>query len=527
MRRYASIWLPDWPIAQANRRRQKAAPCKLSDEELAHPFALVTPAQGGIRIVAVNQAARQAGIRHNHLLADARTLCPDLHVTDHDPDADNADLAQLALWCLRFTPLTAPDLPDGLLLDITGCAHLFGGEQGLKDEIENRLKRLGLRAHICFADTIGAAFAISRCGRQQHACVHLEETRKALSPLPMKALRIEPETERRLAQVGLTRIGDILDKPRAPLAARYGEGLVKRLDQALGQRGESFSPLAEPPDYRIHQSFPEPILILEQVQACLPPLVTPLMQTLQQDGLGARRFDLHLAEVDGAVKTLSVRTGALCQDREHLIRLLSERLDKLCETFETGFGIEQLTLCLFDTEPVQAHQRTLMSGRKGTAETEFQALLDRYGNRLGFDNIGRFIPIESHIPERSERLAPVTAKRKQDMLWPVFTRQVQGGDHLGRPILLLPTPEPIEAMAEVPDGPPLQFQWRRVSHRILKAEGPERIAPEWWGRSAANAEPTRDYYRIEDGEGRRFWVFRQGLYERDETPRWFMHGFFA
>ena len=527
MKRYVSIWLPDWPIERifrrAGRRARSDKPAEISP---GRPFALVATAQGGVRIMAPNDAAKRAGVMTDQLLADARALCPILNVADHDPAGDQADLQRLARWCIRYSPWVASDAPEGILMDVSGCAHLFGGEEALARDVSVRLKKFGFRSRIGIAKTIGAAWAVSRYGAGERIVVNDAETAAVLSPLPMIALRIGHDMSDRLEQVGLKTIGALIGKPRAPFAARYGVDLIKRLDQALGHMAESLSPVAEPPDYRTYRKFPEPILLLEQVQNGLVDLAGPLADMLKNASSGARRFDLSLYRVDGDVKSLGIRTSTLCNEPGHMVRLFQEKLEKLDESYDSGFGIEQVVLNAFETETMSVEQLGLDRKRPGGTKAQFHILLDRYGNRLGFENIGLFLPNESHIPERSERLVPVTATPGETEDWAAFLRRLQGGGHLGRPIALLPRPEPIIAIAEVPDGPPIRFEWRRVAHRVIRAEGPERIAPEWWGRFPREAAPTRDYFRIEDKDGYRFWLYRQGLYERRETPSWFMHGLF-
>lgn len=529
MRRYLSIWIPDWSISrhyqQASPRTPNGAPS--SDDPGHHPFALVTPAQGGIRIMAANRAARRAGILIDQTLADARALCPVLKIADHDPAADQAALERLALWCIRYTPWVASQPPDGLCLDMTGGAHLFGGEAALTQTLQDQLARMGLASRIAIAKTIGAAWALARHGTDSITIAPDGQTATALAPLPVNALRITMQQAERLEQVGLKTIGALLGKPRAPLAARYGMTLVNRLDQALGQKGETLSPITAPPDYRTYLQFPEPLLLLDQIRQALARLAQPLCDTLRTDGIGARAFTLSLYRVDGHVRTIPLRTGSLCRDTDHLCRLFAEALNRLQEDYDAGFGIEHIVLNAFATETARHRQPRLDDGPATEDAAAFRLLLDRYGNRLGFENIHRPLPQHSHIPERAEQWRPLSYAGGKTECWRDFVQHLQGGDFPGRPIILLPRPEPVAAIAAVPDGPPLRFEWRRLEHRVHKAEGPERIAPEWWGRPRAQAALTRDYFRIEDVQGYRFWLFRLGLYERGENPRWFLHGIFS
>lgn len=477
--------------------------------------------------MALNREAKKAGLYVDQLLADARTLYPPLKVSDYDPASDQADLFKLALWMIRYCPWVAQDGPDSLMLDISGSAHLFGGETGLAEDILNRFSNFGLTTHIALADTIGIAWAMARYSRKTLVIAPEGSRRVHLEPMPVAALRISNDISDRLTQVGLKQIGMILDKPRAPLAARYGSQLGDRLDQALGRKGEVLSPVAEPPHYRTSACFMEPIQHLNAIEVHLADLAESLMQLMKKASVGGRRFDLACYRVDGDTHIITVRTSAFTSGKDLVCRLFSEKLKQFSETYDAGFGFEQLTLSASECELLAGSQIALTDRNCGKRTAEYQTLIDRFSNRFGPESVGHFIPHESHIPEHTEKLVPSGTNFKDHTCWQYFLESLQGENHLGRPILLLPHPEPITAMAEVPDGPPIVFEWRRLKCRITGAEGPERIAPEWWSRQTGEVEPTRDYYRVEDREGYRYWLFRQGLYERHETPSWFMHGFFA
>ncbi len=475
---------------------------------------------GGARVMAVNRAAARAGVVVDQTLADARALCPVLKIGDDDPVGDRRDLEKLARWCIRYSPWVAADPPDGIIIDLTGASHLLGGESDLADDLFQRLSDFGLRVRLGVAKTIGAAWALSHFGPAPVSIIEDADTAPALTKLPIAALRVWSDTTDRLAQVGLTNIGALIGKPRAPLAARYGQELILRLDQALGHGPESLTAITPPPDYRTSRNFPEPLLLQEQIENCLIDLATPLADLLAEKSLGARRFSLVLYRVDGIIKSLTVRTGALTGKAHVMIRLIGEKLAAMGEEADPGCGFELIVLNAYETEVIQARQADLDHPADRGERATFDLLIDRYGNRLGFENIGRLVPYESHIPERSERLVALAEMPQKPLDWPV------GNSHTGRPIALLPRPELIEAIAEVPHGAPVRFNWRRLTHRVVRAEGPERISPEWWGRLSAQVEPTRDYFRIEDSFGYRFWIFRHGLYERLEKPSWYMHGLF-
>lgn len=477
--------------------------------------------------MAANAQAKHDGISVGQSLADARLLSPSLKIAEHDPLSDEAALKKLAFWLTRYSPWVSDDPRDGLLMDITGCAHLFGGEAELAEGLIHRLHRFGITSRIAIAGTIGAAWAFARHSTTALTIAANDETAPALEPYPISALRIDEAVAARVSKVGLKTIGMLALRPRAPLAARYGKPLMTRLDQALGLISEVLSPLALPPDYRVSASLIEPIQHLDAVEANLNDLAVTLIVQLEKASVGARRFDLTLYRVDGDLHTVMIRTSKLTADKCLIKRLFTEKLKLFAETYDVGFGIDLLILSAFDCERMGQSQSSLTSDTDDVQEAALQMLLDRYSNRFGRDSVGRFIPQASYIPEKSERLMPIADAPKGVPNWSEFLEQLQGDIHLGRPIALLPRPEPITAIAEVPDGPPVVFEWRCLKHRIVCAEGPERIAPEWWARPAQDVEPTRDYYRVEDDDGYRYWLYRQGLYERGEDPHWFMHGFFA
>jgi protein ImuB len=327
--------------------------------------------------------------------------------------------------------------------------------------------------------------------------------------------------------VGLKRIGDLLDKPRAPLAARFGPQLLQRLDQALGKEDEAFEPLTPPPLYRAECRFAEPIVTIPAVERAIAHLSQNLAGQLIEAGKGTRCVELELFRVDGHVERLAVRTSALSREAHHLARLFRERIEKIGGEFDAGFGFDVMTLSAFNVERFVWNQNELQSGAERAADTgDLARLFDRFVNRFGARSLTRFAPQASHLPERAMRAVPPLQDGNDD--WAAHLRALQGGAQLGRPLLLLSPPEPVTALSEVPDGPPTRFVWKRNAHLVARADGPERIAPEWWLHPEGESRRTRDYYRVEDEEGRRFWLFRSGLYERgDEKPRWFIHGIFT
>ena len=527
---------------------------------------------------ALNDAARAAGLHRGQSHADACAILPALISAPAEPARDLAMLKRLALWAERFSPSVAVDArvagQEGLLLDMTGGAHLFGGEAALLAEIRTRLAAAGVPARLAIADTPAAAWALARFTAAEDVIAPAGQTREAIAGLPVEGLRLEPEALVLLKRFGLKRIGDLYGLPRASLARRFrgpeGIRVVERLDQALGILGEALTPERPPPLYRVWSPFAEPLMDMAGVDFHLPRLMRALCVQLTQAGQGARRLSLIGYRVDGRVTAIEAGLSAPSAAPEHLIRLLRE---KGLEHLDLGFGIDAMMLSVGKAEVVEARQNTLsppFAGRGrgegprrrdlptrmdhatridpspcplpttwGEGSADLAALIDRLQAKLGETAVLRPEPRESWLPERSETWTPAGPDG------------ATAGFDLGRdrPILLLERPEAVNVpITELPDRAPRQFTWRRVPHQVVKAEGPERISAEWWRQTtdAARRRPrTRDYYRLEDDQGRRYWLFREGLYGREDIeivketkdgkevdreirwePTWWMHGVF-
>jgi len=499
-------------------------------------MATVAAVRGGIRVVAASAAARAGGVTPGRSLAEARALLPQLTVAGANPQAERRTLERLADWCGRYTPWTALDEDDGdpngiggagICLDISGCAHLFGGEQFLLNDLTAHLAGFGFTAIATVADTPGAAWAVARFApAEDTAIVPPGEMQAALSPLPVAALRLPPAVIEALSKIGLRRIGDLLPIPRASLAARFDNRVLNRLDQALGRTRHPLSPRRPIPAMSARLTFPEPIGHGDDIARAARHLLAELCAKLAAADLGARRLELALYRTDATVARAAVGTSRPVRDPGHLERLFREKL----ETLDAGFGVEGMTLAATVADPLAAVQTPMGFQRafqgEGTAD-----LVDRLCNRLGPENVVCLTERGSHIPERS--CHEVSALTR-----PLAPRPPSKINALGknekfrqpRPLILLPWPEPIEAMAAVPDGPPVIFRRHRVQHRVVAAEGPERIGPEWWlgdqGYDPERQSRIRDYYRVEDSEGQRFWIYREGLYRPDNPPRWYLHGLF-
>jgi len=565
MSRIVSVWLPMWPVERIERRKPNSVP-------ETGPFALVEKGAHGLRITAVNQIAARAGVAVGAALPDVRAALPTITVRPAEPARDAGELRRLAAWLGRYGPATNIDGPDGTWVDVTGVAHLFGGEARLCADLAIRLARLGITARIGLADTLGAAHALARFGigsaGQAWAIAPPGEAKAALRDLPVSSLRLTHEAVHLLLRLGLKRVGQLYGMPRAAFAARFRETLRKgsraaadeaaaelllRLDQALGLAREPRASLLRPPEALSRLAFPELLLTAEGVGQALERLAEDLMAKLAEQDLGARRFRLALYRADGTVAEAVVGTSRPGRNPVHVRRLMSERIASL----DAGFGIDVITLEASDLEPLDATQATLEAA--GTAgDDDVAALVDRLVSRLGSTRIRMWHTAASHIPERAESWRPamdahLEMSRKRILSPGPVDMPGKASPHANagpvprRPPILLSPPEPIAVIAEIPEGAPQHFVWRRVARRIVRSEGPDRVEPEWWRHIGAAGPPPgpRDYYRLEDVTGARYWVFREGLYAAEEAgtgdvdnddraageatvmPRWFVHGLFG
>jgi protein ImuB len=483
----------------------------------------VESVRGMRRLAAICPRAAALGLRPDQALAEARAICPNLAVVEANPEADRAALARLASWCERYTPLAAMDQPDGLWLDITGCGHLFGNEAGLAADLKSRLERGGLACRIAIASTPGAAWALARSATARDDCaiIHISEERARLSVLPVALLRLDQRTVAGLRRVGLRSIGEMARQPRGELASRYGATTLLRLDQALGHVTEAIAWPHPPAPWEERVGFAEPIGTPEDLARGLDILVRQLCGRLEADARGGLRFTATFIRVDDARPFVTVATALPVRDPAYIAKLLRAKF----ETIDPGFGVELIVLVAEETAPLASPQG-LLGDLATPRETALATGVDEIANRLGAERLWRAVPAESHIPERAtRRAAPLMPRRA-----PAAGVTWRGDPSRDRPVRLFRPPQLIEAIAPVPDDPPMLFRWRGTTHRVRAADGPERIAPEWWDRtggSEARDDRVRDYYRVEDMAGARFWIYRAGLMGDGGVPRWYLHGLFG
>ncbi len=505
------------------RRRQAQAqslPCDTLDD--GDIFCLVETGNKGARVYALSKGAMHQGIAVGQALNDARAICPHLGVYAAEPQIDRHSLKSLVLWCDRYSPSVALMPLDGIIIDTTGCAHLFGGEAVLVADVITRLEHMGFSVGAGLADTIPAARAVAIYGSVEKTNTQIipaGEIPATTNPLGVEALFLGADTIVLLKRLGLKTIGSVAAIPRPALARRFRSQQVAgdiclRLDQLYGKSAHVFEPLKPPASYRSRLGYSEPVLDSVSVEHGLGYLLQDMAQQLERDSLGIRTISLNACRVDGSVRAVTVRLSTARRDPVHILRLFKHRLEQI----DPGEGIDTLVLCADNVQKLDPQQINL-DGTHHRKGEEVAALIDRLANRLGKANIYRSRPRSSHIPERAQTSVVATAR----VNWP------RGSEACSRPFRLLARPEPITAIAEVPDGPPLQFVWRRVRRQVARARGPERIAPEWW-LEGSTGEEVRDYYEVEDVQGHRFWLYRAGLYQdpaRKGPPLWFVHGFFA
>lgn len=495
--RIVVIWFPhlltDWQL----RRKPELA---------VQPFALALLERNRRVVKAVNAIAQQKGIYPEMVVADCRALVPELEVHDYDPQQPNKLLSALAEWCIRFTPSVSIDHSEGLILDASGCTHLWGSEEGYIAEIQKRFTDFGYTTRIGIADTIGCAWAVSRFESKQ-CIVAPNGQARAIENLPPPALRLEPKAASRLAKLGLRTVGSFMRMPRPSLRRRFGTDLLQRLDQALGNALEFMNPIEPLSPYQERLPSLEPIRTAVGIEIALKELLENLSQRLNKESKGLRICELRCYRVDGNIQKIEIGTNRPSRNVKHLFKLFEIKIPEI----EPDLGIELFVLEAGTVEELLSSQDALWAVSSAN-ESALAELLDRLEGKIGEGSIHRYLPAEHHWPERA-------LKRANSLLEQAAT---PWRTDLPRPLHLLPKPEQIEVMVPIPDYPPLLFIYKGQRHTITKADGPERIEQEWWLQTG----DYRDYYCVENEGGHRYWVFRSGDY-MNEDVKWYLHGFFA
>ncbi len=474
-------------------------------------------ANNALYVYALNKAAARAGLYRGQPLANARAMIQTLKIIPADEKSDAELLEKIADWCDCFTPLVAIDPLQGLFLDITGVAHLFGGEEKMLSLVCEKIAALGFAVQGAIADTSLAARALARHAQgtvappDGNACV--------LAPLPIAALDCGEDIMRSLRRAGLKTIAQVAERGRAELASRFGGGFVTRLDVMLGRYEKPLAPRRSLPDFRAEQRFAEPVVTKEMIAGSLQTLTTSLSGMLEREGQGLRHLEAFFFRADGKLERIAVKTGTPLRDANVMLRLLNERLDALADPLDPGFGFDVIRLEASLTEKSQIVTTSFDDNENSRWQVAF--LVDRLAARFGEHRVQRFVAQDTHIPEAQG----VTVPAQDREFTGTWVRKSKENDPPLRPLRLLEKPEEIRVpVTGVPEDAPKRFHWRRAQFDVARVEGPERIAMEWWRKE----KPTRDYFRVETQGGQRFWLYRDGLYrETGLQPRWYLQGIFA
>lgn len=476
--------------------------------ELKDKVYVFTMSQGNrIMVTATSKEAEKQGIFANSVLADAKALVPDILAFDDKTDFNKKLLVRIAKWAIRYSPIVSIDLPDGIIIDSSGCSHLLGGEGNYLETILNKLKESGYNCRGAISDTIGTSWAVARMGRKSPLIAPSQQY-NALLNLPPIALRLEQPIIQRLHKLGFDKIGKFIQLPASMLRRRFGQEFLLRLGQALGTEKETLNPIIVKPPYEERLFCLEPIRTKPAIEIAIEKLLEALCTRLSKEGLGIRSAELKGYRLDGKITETIIGTNQPTHQIPHLAKLFELKIDQI----EPDLGIELFILTATKTEHVLIHQEKLWSGKPGLADKSLAQLLDRLAGKVGPQAIRRYIPQAHYWPERSLRPA-VSLEEKTEIKWQKSNP---------RPMEMLHKPAAIQVTAPIPDYPPMNFRYRDELHMVRKADGPERIEREWWMEPGEH----RDYYILEDDKGRRYWVFRSGHYD-EEHSAWFLHGFFA
>lgn len=497
-KRFMSIWFC----------RLKTDWMSIRKPELAElPFVFSLPDHNRIIITAVNSIADLEGIQVGMRLADAKAILPTIKVFNDSPERAEKLLKAIGEWCIRYTPFVAIDLPDGLIFNITGCTHLWGSETNYLEEIVQRFKSKGYFVRAAIADTIGTAWAIARFSRNV-SIVPKGEHKSALLPLPQAALRLDNEVLEKLNKLGFQNINNLFAVPHTELRRRFGQGLILRLMQALGEVEERLNPIVEPKPYEERLPSLEPIRTRTGIEIAINDLLEMMCDRLAAEGKGIRTATLKTHRIDGKVQQIAIGTNKATYQVPHLYKLFDLQIGEI----EPDLGIELFVLEALKVEDVDITQQAIWKGKPKLEENGIVELLDRIAGKVGAAAIHRYIPQERYWPERTIKNT-INIQEKAHSLWRT---------DLQRPTNLLDKPQLIQVSAPIPDYAPMLFRYQGEVHHIKRSDGPERIEREWW----LDEGEHRDYYIVEDQHGFRYWVFRSGHYGK-QNPEWYLHGFFA
>jgi protein ImuB len=518
VKRFVSIWFPylktDWFSVRQPLLREL-------------PFVLVVSDHGRKLISAANESAVKRSIYPGMVAADAKAIFPSLQVIDDEPGLSERLLKRMAEWSIRFSPCVAVDGDDGLIIDATGCSHLWGGDKFYVEDIIARFQKHGYTVKAAIADTIGAAWAVARFEKGK-LIVESGQQAAALLSLPAAALRLDDDTVDRLNKLGLRQVKDFIGMQRSALRRRFGGrefkiknlkfkipissksesvNIITRINQALGLEEEIIQPVIPIEPYQERLPCLEPIATSAGIEIALQRLLETICKRLKQEGKGIRTASFKSYRIDGKIEEISIGTIRASHHVDHLFRLFELKIASI----EPALGIELFILHATKVEDHSPLQEKIWNSEVGLHDERIAELLDRLSCKIGIDAIHRYLPDEHYWPERSVK----------NVLSLDETTTTEWKADRPRPLQLLSRPEFIEVTAPIPDYPPMNFRYKGKLHTIKKADGPERIEQEWWIEEGQH----RDYYYVEDEEGCRYWLFRLGHY--DESYQWFVHGFFV
>lgn len=509
-KRFVTIWFrhlkTDW-----FSRRQPSLKSK--------PFALAEPDHGRLVVTAVNPIALSKDVFPGMVVADARAIIHGIQIIDDQPTLAEKLLKNLSLWCIRYTPVVAIDPPDGLILDATGCPHLWNGETAYINDITSRLKNFGYHVQAAISDTIGCSWALSRFTKGNTIIKSGDHMNELLS-MPPEALRTELSVAERLHKLGLKQVKDFIGMPRQSLRRRFGDELLKKLDQALGYEQEFIQPVEEVEIFQERLLSFEPIITLTGIETALHNMLNTICHKLTHEQKGLRAASLKCFMTDGKIERIDISTTNPTNNAQHIFKLFELKFN----TINPEAGIEVFLFEAKKVETIVALQEKLWEdeasfrAQRGTGtislpNKNLSNLLDRLTAKYGEGHIKRYLPDQHFWPERSYK---ITTDLNEQPASEWHTPRP-------RPLQLLDRPEPIEVTAPIPDYPPMNFRHKGSLHKIINADGPERIEQEWWLSEGEH----RDYYYVEDEVGNRYWLFRLGHYDADKNYEWFLHGYFA
>jgi len=508
-RRILALWFARLPTDRLLRKARQP-------DSSAAPLVISHKANNALYVYALEARAQKLGLYKGQPLANARAMVQPLQIMPADEGADAALLEAIADWCDRFTPLVSLDAPDGLLLDITGAAHLFRGETALLKMVTGKIAKQGFAVQGAIAGTSLAARALARFAPGTIAAPGDEAV--TVAPLPITALTPDDKILRALRHAGLKTVGMVAARLHSELSERLGKVFVNRLRVMLGAEEQPLEPRRPLPDLMAEQRFAEPVVTEEIISASLLSLAETLSEILERQGRGARMLEAGFFRADGKVARIAIKTGEPLRDPKVMLRLLCQKLDALADPLDPGFGFDLIRLEALLAEETKPGTVSFDSNENASRQVRF--LIDRLAARFGEHRVQRFVAQDTHIPEAAGVTVPAQ-ERDFDGAWILKRR---GDDPPRRPLRLLERPEEIKAgLPLAPDGPPKYFLWRQCRHDVTRAEGPERIAMEWWRKEGH----TRDYFRVETKEGQRFWLYRDGLFHQIGAPRWYLQGIFA